>query len=432
MANVIPDIKNAEEYAKWRNSLTMSEKLELYTDVNVENIQKMVIYEAKWGEYADSEANRQFLNNTMEYVDSGYDNVIKSEAESKVIDKIKSSAKNAIHSDEVTDEIDNVNKVVKDTALIQKSEIKSSIASIQEMNAVTEKSVGRPSLLKALNNKVDAVIDKIPNVSEKLNNSKVGKAYDKAKNNVKEVVSDIVPKNKVKEFGDKVKGSVTKQVKKVTKIKLAQSATKTIKQVGEKVTTSATGKAVQKVAAKTVGSTAAKAVGKSVLKKIPLISIGAGLVFGAQRAMAGDFSGAALEVASGAAGTFPGVGTAASVAIDAGLAGRDIYNETQKAEDATKQQVKTDTKNAKDYGEKKAAQARQASDKAKSKADNGKQATAEKMKANAKNANKSRKQAGKTVVNANKSKAGKATVTNSATKQKQYTQINKAKSKGRE
>ena len=36
--------------------------------------------------------------------------------------------------------------------------------------------------------------------------------------------------------------------------------------------------------------------------------------------------GAGLEIASGIAGTFPGVGTAASVAIDAGLAARDISN----------------------------------------------------------------------------------------------------------
>ena len=42
-------------------------------------------------------------------------------------------------------------------------------------------------------------------------------------------------------------------------------------------------------------------------------------MFAAQRAMAGDFSGAAMELASGAASTIPGLGTAASVAIDAAL-----------------------------------------------------------------------------------------------------------------
>jgi hypothetical protein len=42
--------------------------------------------------------------------------------------------------------------------------------------------------------------------------------------------------------------------------------------------------------------------------------------------MSGDVQGAALEVASGAASTVPGAGTAASVAIDAALAAKDIKN----------------------------------------------------------------------------------------------------------
>lgn len=68
----------------------------------------------------------------------------------------------------------------------------------------------------------------------------------------------------------------------------------------------------------------AKALGKGLLKKIPLIGLGAGLLFAAERAMAGDLTGAALEAASGAASTVPGFGTAASVGIDAALAGRDM------------------------------------------------------------------------------------------------------------
>ena len=68
----------------------------------------------------------------------------------------------------------------------------------------------------------------------------------------------------------------------------------------------------------------AKALGKGLLKKIPLIGLGAGLLFAAERAMAGDLTGAALEAASGAASTIPGFGTAASVGIDAALAGRDM------------------------------------------------------------------------------------------------------------
>ncbi len=50
--------------------------------------------------------------------------------------------------------------------------------------------------------------------------------------------------------------------------------------------------------------------------------------------MKGDLLGAAGEVGSGLASTVPGVGTAASVAIDAGLAARDM---TQPEEDAEKE-----------------------------------------------------------------------------------------------
>jgi hypothetical protein len=46
-------------------------------------------------------------------------------------------------------------------------------------------------------------------------------------------------------------------------------------------------------------------------------------MFAAQRAMAGDWTGAGLEMASGAAGTLPGFGTAGSVGIDTVLAARD-------------------------------------------------------------------------------------------------------------
>lgn len=82
----------------------------------------------------------------------------------------------------------------------------------------------------------------------------------------------------------------------------------------------ATRRAATKAAVGVVGRT----VGRSLVKKIPMVSLLAGLFFGAQRALAGDWAGAAMEVASGAASTVPGAGTAASIAIDAALAARDI------------------------------------------------------------------------------------------------------------
>lgn len=67
-----------------------------------------------------------------------------------------------------------------------------------------------------------------------------------------------------------------------------------------------------------------KALGKTLLKKIPLIGLLAGVGFGINRAMKGDWVGAGLEIASGAASTIPGAGTAASLGIDAALIARDI------------------------------------------------------------------------------------------------------------
>jgi len=100
-------------------------------------------------------------------------------------------------------------------------------------------------------------------------------------------------------------------------LKAGQTASK---RFGAKAAQSAAKKAAMKTAAKA----GAKGLGKAVLKKIPLIGLGAGILFGAQRALAGDFVGAGMELASGAAGTVPGLGTAASVAIDAALVAKDV------------------------------------------------------------------------------------------------------------
>ena len=79
--------------------------------------------------------------------------------------------------------------------------------------------------------------------------------------------------------------------------------------------------------AKAGAAIAGKAVGKSLLKKVPILGLGLGALFAAQRAMSGDLVGAGLELASGAASTIPGAGTAASLGIDAALMARDMQNE---------------------------------------------------------------------------------------------------------
>jgi hypothetical protein len=66
-----------------------------------------------------------------------------------------------------------------------------------------------------------------------------------------------------------------------------------------------------------------KALGKSAMKKLPFVGVAAGAAFAIDRAQDGDFIGAAMEFASGAVSMIPGIGTAASVAIDTALMKRD-------------------------------------------------------------------------------------------------------------
>lgn len=94
-----------------------------------------------------------------------------------------------------------------------------------------------------------------------------------------------------------------------------------------KEATKAVTKGAEKTADKAAAKTAGKSVGKSLLKKIPLVGLITALGFGAERFLKGDFLGAAGEVASGAAATVPGIGTAASLAIDGALVARDAYKE---------------------------------------------------------------------------------------------------------
>ena len=62
---------------------------------------------------------------------------------------------------------------------------------------------------------------------------------------------------------------------------------------------------------------------KSVLKKVPVIAGFAGIAFGLERMMKGDFLGGGLEIASGLMGA-TGVGAGASLAIDGYLIARDF------------------------------------------------------------------------------------------------------------
>lgn len=100
----------------------------------------------------------------------------------------------------------------------------------------------------------------------------------------------------------------------------AKKAAKTTAQTAAKTTA----KTTAKTSAKTTAKAAAKATGKTLLKKIPVVGLLAGVAFAVDRAAHGDYTGAAMEVGSGALSCIPGFGTAASVAVDAGIAYRDI------------------------------------------------------------------------------------------------------------
>lgn len=75
-------------------------------------------------------------------------------------------------------------------------------------------------------------------------------------------------------------------------------------------------------AIKNGGSKFLKGAG-ALAKRIPGIGLLLGAGFAASRAMDGDFTGAGLELASGVASTVPGIGTAASIGIDAALMAKD-------------------------------------------------------------------------------------------------------------
>lgn len=123
-------------------------------------------------------------------------------------------------------------------------------------------------------------------------------------------------------------------------LSLVPKAGEEVAKTAEKAVGAEAAKSVEKVGSEALAKTAGKeaveqggkAAGKSLLKKIPLLGLAMGLGFGAERAWKGDWTGAGLEVLSGAASTVPGFGTAASIATDAGLAYRDISGASAEAE----------------------------------------------------------------------------------------------------
>jgi hypothetical protein len=138
-----------------------------------------------------------------------------------------------------------------------------------------------------------------------------------------DVVQDVISDKLTKKTTTK---ATTKASTKATEKLTAKATEKAAAKVTQKSATKTVEKMAVKATEKVVAKTAAKTLGKSLIKKIPFLGLAAGLFFAGQRAMAGDYAGAALEASSGAASMIPGGGTAASIAIDAALAARDLNN----------------------------------------------------------------------------------------------------------
>ena len=82
-----------------------------------------------------------------------------------------------------------------------------------------------------------------------------------------------------------------------------------------------------KAAVKVAGKGVTVATSKGVSKLVPVIGpIIAGSGFALYRLYSGEYAKAGAELVSGVVGSVPGVGTAASLAIDAGIAGWDVYD----------------------------------------------------------------------------------------------------------
>jgi hypothetical protein len=126
----------------------------------------------------------------------------------------------------------------------------------------------------------------------------------------------------------------TKPTKRTPKYEVQDSGKIVSKKTGKELSGAAKEAAEEAIQRKTkaeIEEAVAKTIAKkglgSILKKVPLVGLAAGLFFAGDRAMAGDFTGATMELGSGAASMVPGAGTAGSVAIDIGSIVRDTYKD---------------------------------------------------------------------------------------------------------
>lgn len=127
-----------------------------------------------------------------------------------------------------------------------------------------------------------------------------------------------------------------KTVEKIYRESIEKGSKAAMKKLAQTGGMEAAEKKAQQAALKRISAQMAlKAAGKTGLRstvgKIPLISSITAAVFGLERASRGDWVGAGMEVASGAASFIPGKGTLASVGVDAAIISRDLLRADEEA-----------------------------------------------------------------------------------------------------
>jgi len=175
-------------------------------------------------------------------------------------------------------------------------------------------------------------ITKLPIVKKVLEKIGIGAGTKVAAAKTAQLAAEVAARKAAASAAKKGAGAAIKKTAKKTALKATEAAAKSAALAGAPSLLKSAGAVTSKVASTIAEKTGIKAIAKftgkgalkSVAKKIPGIGLLFGLGFGLQRLMKGDLTGAAMEVASGAASTIPGLGTAASVAIDAGLVAKDV------------------------------------------------------------------------------------------------------------
>ena len=203
--------------------------------------------------------------------------------------------------------------------------LKAEEAKLKELRTKQAKVKAAKSKLNKLNVGMDAKGNKITDkklieirkVNKKAGVEKANKEIQRLQKEIDKQM-DKVGKAKTKKVAAKEAAAASKRL-----IKNIPGAGNAARKTARKVAA----KAAEKTTAKAVTKATAKAAGKTALKKIPFVGLAAGMFFAADRALHGDFVGAGMEAVSGAASCIPGVGTAASVAIDMALGAKDLHDQ---------------------------------------------------------------------------------------------------------